>query len=71
MARSNQPNSQGSQFFIVLSDAAEPILASFNTYAIFATVTEGMNVADAIHAAADAELPTDPIAMDRVTVSSP
>jgi cyclophilin family peptidyl-prolyl cis-trans isomerase len=71
MARSNQPNSQGSQFFIVLSDAAGPILASFNTYAIFATVIEGMDVADAIHAAADAELPTDPIAMDRVTVSSP
>ena len=71
MARSNQPNSQGSQFFIVLSDAAGPILASFNTYAIFATVIEGMDVADAIHAAADAELPTNPIAMDRVTVSSP
>ena len=71
MARSNQPNSQGSQFFIVLSDAAGPILASFNTYAIFATVIDGMDVADAIHAAADAQLPTDPIAMDRVTVSSP
>ena len=71
MARSNQPNSQGSQFFIVLSEAAGPILADFNTYAIFGAVVEGMDVADAIHAAADAELPTDPIAMDRVTVSSP
>ena len=71
MARSSQPNSQGSQFFIVLSDAAGPILASFNTYAIFGEVTAGMEVADAIFAAADAELPTHPIAMDHVTVSTP
>ncbi|MBF8289311.1 MAG: cyclophilin-type peptidylprolyl cis-trans isomerase, peptidylprolyl isomerase [Chloroflexi bacterium] len=71
MARSAQPNSQGSQFFIVLSDASGSILASYNTYAIFGEVTAGMEVADAIHAAADAELPTNPIAMDEVTVSNP
>jgi len=71
MARTTQLNSQGSQFFIVLSEAAGPILADFNTYAIFGEVIEGMDVADAIYAAADAELPTNPIAMDHVTVSTP
>jgi cyclophilin family peptidyl-prolyl cis-trans isomerase len=71
MARTAEPNSQDSQFFIVLSDAAGPVLASYNTYAIFGTVIEGMDVADAIYAAADAELPSHPIAMDRVSVSNP
>lgn len=72
MARTSAPNSQGSQFFIVLSDAAGPILASYNTYAIFGTVAEGMDTADAIFAAAGgAEQPTSPIAMDNVTVSTP
>jgi peptidyl-prolyl cis-trans isomerase B (cyclophilin B) len=72
MARSQQPNSQGSQFFIVLDDAAaERGLAAANTYAIFGSVTEGMEVVDAIAAAADAELPSDPVVMTSVTVSNP
>lgn len=71
MARTPEPNSQGSQFFIVLSDAGGPILASYNTYAIFGDVVAGMDAVDAIHTAADAELPTNPITMDRVTVSTP
>src|SRR5690349_8188998 len=48
MARSQAPNSQGSQFFIVTDDAAEPALASANTYAIFGRVVEGMDVVDRI-----------------------
>lgn len=72
MARSSEPNSQSSQFFIVLSDAAGPILASYNTYAIFGTVAEGMDTADAIYTAAGGlEQPANPIAMDSVTVSNP
>jgi cyclophilin family peptidyl-prolyl cis-trans isomerase len=72
MARSSQPDSQGSQFFIVLSDGARDTLASYNTYAIFGHVTAGMDVADAITAAAaGAEIPSSPIAMDKVTVSNP
>lgn len=71
MARSSAPNSEGSQFFIVLSDAAGGVLASYNTYAIFGEVTDGMATADAIFAAADAELPSHPIAMESVTVSTP
>jgi cyclophilin family peptidyl-prolyl cis-trans isomerase len=69
MARTREPNSQGSQFFIVLDDsAAANGLADANTYAIFGQVTEGMDVVDAIAAAADAQLPSDPVVMTKVTV---
>lgn len=71
MARTAQPDSQGSQFFIVLSDGAASALASYNTYAIFGEVTAGMESVDAIAADADAELPSHPIVMDSVTVSTP
>jgi peptidyl-prolyl cis-trans isomerase B (cyclophilin B) len=72
MARETAPHSQGSQFFIVLSDAAGDVLKSYNTYAIFGTVTSGMDVADAIYAASNGvELPDNPIAMTSVTVSNP
>ncbi|HET7028737.1 MAG TPA: peptidylprolyl isomerase [Candidatus Limnocylindrales bacterium] len=71
MARSSQPHSEGSQFFIVLSDEARESLESANTYAIFGHVTSGMEVADAIAAAADAEIPSHPVAMDAVTVANP
>ena len=71
MARSSQPNSQGSQFFIVLDDSAASILQSANPgYAIVGEVTSGMDVADSIFQASNgAELPTNPIAMTSVTVS--
>lgn len=50
MARSRAPNSQGSQFFIVLDDEAGLGLAQTNTYAILGEVTGGMDVVDAIAA---------------------
>jgi len=69
MARTSQPNSQTSQFFIVLDDKAADALASYNTYAIFGEVIAGMDVADAIFAASGgAETPADPVAMTSVTV---
>jgi cyclophilin family peptidyl-prolyl cis-trans isomerase len=68
MARGRGPNSAGSQFFIVLSDDAQSSLASANTYQILGTVTKGMDVADAIVAAADAENPSEPIPMTDVSV---
>jgi cyclophilin family peptidyl-prolyl cis-trans isomerase len=71
MARSSKPNSQGSQFFIVLSDDAKSSLASANTYAIFGTVVTGMDVVDTIASDADAENPTNPIEMVSVTVANP
>jgi cyclophilin family peptidyl-prolyl cis-trans isomerase len=71
MARTSQPNSVGSQFFIVLDDAARSALASANTYQIIGTVSSGMDAVDAIAAAADAELPSSPVVMTKVTVSNP
>jgi cyclophilin family peptidyl-prolyl cis-trans isomerase len=73
MARSSQPNSVGSQFFIVLDDGAATSLAdpSTNNYQIIGTVTSGMEVADAITAAADQEIPTTPVAMTTVTIAKP
>lgn len=71
MARTAEPDSAGSQFFIVLDDAAEQPLASANTYQIMGEVTSGMEAVDAIAAAADAENPTDPVVMNKVTVTKP
>jgi peptidyl-prolyl cis-trans isomerase B (cyclophilin B) len=71
MARTAEPNSVGSQFFIVLDDQASQSLAGpgYNNYQIIGTVTKGMDAVDAIAAAADAENPTSPIKMDKVTVA--
>jgi cyclophilin family peptidyl-prolyl cis-trans isomerase len=77
MARTSAPNSQGSQFFIVLSDdPAGPILESYRTYAIFGEVIEGMDVVDAIAAMPNSGDQTgnqalDPVPMTTVTVSNP
>lgn len=72
MARTSAPNSVGSQFFVVLDDKDRSILESANTYQIIGSVTSGMETVDAIYAAAGGqELPSSPIAMDKVTVSNP
>ena len=72
MARTQAPDSVGSQFFIVLDDKDREVLASANTYQIIGTVTTGMETVDAIYAAAaGVELPSDPVAMDKVTVTTP
>ena len=62
MARTQAPNSQGSQFFIVLDDAAEGALEAYRTYTIFGRVVEGMDVVDAIVAAREpSDLIEDPV----------
>jgi cyclophilin family peptidyl-prolyl cis-trans isomerase len=72
MARTVEPNSVGSQFFIVLDDVAREALASYNTYQIIGHVTGGMETADAItDAAKGVELPSEPVAMTTVTVAEP
>jgi peptidyl-prolyl cis-trans isomerase B (cyclophilin B) len=75
MARTPAPNSQGSQFFIVLADAAARSLVAANTYAIFGEVTSGMQTVDAIAAMPNSGEPNNaalqPVAMDSVTVSQP
>jgi cyclophilin family peptidyl-prolyl cis-trans isomerase len=76
MARTSAPDSQGSQFFIVLSDEAGPTLESYRTYAIFGEVVSGMETVDAIAAMpnageANGNAAIDPVAMDKVTVTNP
>jgi cyclophilin family peptidyl-prolyl cis-trans isomerase len=71
MARTPAPNSVGSQFFIVLTDEAREPLQAANTYQIIGTVTSGMEAVDAIAAAADQEIPTNPVPMTSVTVATP
>lgn len=72
MARTRDPDSVGSQFFIVLDDKDREVLADANTYQIIGTVTAGMENVDAIYtAAAGMENPASPVVMDKVTVSTP
>lgn len=76
MARTPAPDSQGSQFFIVLDDAARQSLEDANTYAILGTVTAGMEVVDAIAAMPNSgqdagNQALEPVAMDTVTVTTP
>ncbi len=71
MGRTPLPNSQGSQFFIILDDEAAFSLSQTNNYAIVGSVVTGMDTADAIAAAADAEIPSDPIVMTDVRVATP
>lgn len=68
MARTNMPDSAGSQFFIMVADA--PSLD--NQYASFGKVTEGMEAVDEIvNQPRDAsDKPNDPISMKKVTVDT-
>ena len=59
------PNTNGSQFFIVLADTGLP-----PNYAVFGRVTAGMDVVDAI-AGAGQPAPGTGVVMDKVTVSNP
>jgi cyclophilin family peptidyl-prolyl cis-trans isomerase len=73
MARTAAPDSQGSQFFIILDDGAQPPLESARTYAILGQVTTGMDVVDAIAGVErDAEdRPAVPVTILSTTVSTP
>jgi cyclophilin family peptidyl-prolyl cis-trans isomerase len=75
MARTSEPNSQGSQFFIVLDDQAEQALDQARTYAIFGRVTSGMDVVDAIAAMPNSggreNRALDPVAMESVAIVRP
>jgi peptidyl-prolyl cis-trans isomerase B (cyclophilin B) len=76
MARTRQPDSVGSQFFIVLDDTARESLAMANTYQIIGEVTDGMDAVDAIAAMPNSGDQTgnqalEPVEMTTVTVSNP
>jgi peptidyl-prolyl cis-trans isomerase B (cyclophilin B) len=59
------PNTNGSQFFICHSDLTGRLPKN---YTLFGQVTKGLDVVDAIAAAADRENPSDPVAMRSVTI---
>ena len=59
-------DTNGSQFFIML--AGGPLAPD---YSVFGRVTSGMDVVDAIAADADAESPSNPVTMTKVSVASP
>ena len=69
MARTPEPNSQGSQFFVVLDDEAKRSLDAARTYAIFGRVVEGMDVVDAIVARGPAsDLIEDPVRIQSASI---
>ena len=69
MARTPEPNSQGSQFFVVLDDEAKQSLDAARTYAIFGRVVEGMDVVDAIVARGPAsDLIEDPVRIQSASI---
>ena len=77
MARSSQPNSVGSQFFVVLDDAAAQSLGDpqYNNYQIIGEVTSGMEAVDAIAAMPNSGQPANqalqPVPMTDVAVANP
>jgi len=63
------PDSQGSQFFIVLDDSVKDNLPKSGGYSIFGTVTQGMDVVDQIAAgAASGQTALNPVVMNKVTI---
>jgi cyclophilin family peptidyl-prolyl cis-trans isomerase len=65
MARSTDPNSASSQFFVVVGDS------NFldNNYTVFGQVTKGMDVADKIVSAPKAsERPINPVTIDKIVI---
>ena len=66
MARSQDPNSASSQFFIVVADSR----FLDNQYTVFGEVTKGMDVADQIVAAPKGanDRPNDPVAITGITI---
>jgi cyclophilin family peptidyl-prolyl cis-trans isomerase len=72
MARTADPDSVGSQFFIVLDDKDGEVLKAYNTYQIIGNVTSGMERADAIYAASGGkEQPANPIPITTARVANP
>ncbi|MEJ7628280.1 MAG: peptidylprolyl isomerase [Nocardioidaceae bacterium] len=69
MARASDPNSNGSQFFIVYGDTTLPTTGG--GYSIFGTVVEGLSIVQAVAArglASDQVAPAQPVSLLSVSV---
>jgi cyclophilin family peptidyl-prolyl cis-trans isomerase len=66
MARSNDPNSASSQFFIVVKDST----FLDNQYTVFGQVTKGMDIADKIVGAptGSQDRPNNPTTIDKIVI---
>jgi cyclophilin family peptidyl-prolyl cis-trans isomerase len=66
MARSNDPNSASSQFFIVVKDST----FLDNQYTVFGQVTKGMDIADKIVSAptGSQDRPNNPTSIDKIVI---
>jgi cyclophilin family peptidyl-prolyl cis-trans isomerase len=66
MARSNDPNSASSQFFIVVKDST----FLDNQYTVFGQVTKGMDIADKIVGAptGSQDRPNNPTSIDKIVI---
>jgi cyclophilin family peptidyl-prolyl cis-trans isomerase len=70
--QSKIPDSQGSQFFIVLDDAVKDGLDKAGGYSIFGKVVEGMDIVDQIALGpASGQDAINPVVMTRVTIDRP
>jgi len=73
MANTGRPNSNGSQFFICLTDLGDADLA--RTYSIFGRVVDGTDVVDAIGSVEVSNqvthVPVDPVIINRIAVDGP
>lgn len=69
MANTSQPNTGGSQFFLVIGDEGGA-LSGAGSYSVFGKIVEGMEVAQAINALGGPdEKPTKPVAITSVTIA--
>lgn len=71
MAKTSEPNSTGSQFFVVTGDPAP--LNSTGTYSLFGTVLAGREIVDAIGASPTAgpsgDSPTEQITIEKIVIT--
>ena len=68
MARTQDPNSAGSQFFLVIDDS-NGALSGAGTYAVFGQITAGQDVSAAINELAVGEAPTKLVTIDSVEIT--
>ena len=71
MAKTQEPNSTGSQFFVVTGDPA-PLISS-PTYSLFGNVTDGKDVVDAIGNARvggpNGDTPAQPVTIESIAIT--
>ena len=70
MARTSAPNSAGGQFFFLAHEGGTQALASYGTYAVFGTTTEGLDLLQEVAALDDGtERPTEQVVVEKVTIT--